>query len=342
MQIAYISNRPDIALGTLDFVEALMPWISHGVIVCPRSQLVHLERPRRRLTITLLPEEELLDDLHARFEQTRDHQVKNWLLRSSLARHRAIDDEFLMSDDDSRPLRPITEAFFREDRRHHRFHTYDLAAWQAQATDYDAGQHQTRALLEERGYPTLSYSAHMPQIIDKALYAEVVDAFEDATRQGLAIDEWSLYFNVAPRLRPHRFQEPRLYETLCWPALPTDWDIGDHPDRLSFENYTPTLYTPGGLFEDIPRGHDPDSQHEHSDEKVKRRQAVQRVYDSLIASGLRRAARLLQRLASSGRPRRLLPEPARRLLRDAELHGDDPAWSFPSFMTRYRCRYGNP
>ena len=348
MQIVIISNRPDVARGTLGYVAALMPFISEAVIVCPACQVGSFQGPGQPLPVSVLAEEEVLGDLHPHFVRSTDHQRKNWLLRSALPGLGGVAAEFLMADDDHRPLRRIAPEMFSESGRHRPFHTYDLARWTARETAFDAGQHRTRRLLAERGYPTLSYSAHMPQIIDKALLAAVVREFAAATEGGVAIDEWSAYFNVARVRRPERFLPPRLFETLCWPALPTDWDAGVRPTRFSFENFHPPLYASGGLFADIPQEFEPTAWQARAEAKIARRQALQRVYDSAAARLLRRAAWLLHKVARRGAARldrmpalrgalrRLAPRGLRSWLRALARHGDDPAWSFPSFLARRR------
>ncbi|MEM7586296.1 MAG: hypothetical protein AAF560_23085 [Acidobacteriota bacterium] len=348
MQLVTISNRPALALETLEFIAAWMPFVSEVIYVCPGPLIdafaTHATQPR----VIAVAEEELLGDQLAQFRSSSDHQIKNWLLRTSLLRLERLSDTFLMADDDSRPLAEIPiEAFF-EDGCFHAYSAYDLGQWQARATDYDLGQHQTRELLARHGYSTRSYSAHMPQILDKALLAEVVATLEEETRAGLAIDEWSAYFNIARGLHPDRFHPPKLYQTLCWPALPTDWDVGVRATAFSFENTYPPLYGRGGLFEGIPQSFDATRQAEHSAEKIRRRMAVQDVYDSRAARLLRRGAWGLQRAIRAGQgrlsePQRrwlagLTPRPLRRFLERAAQRGDDPAWSYPSFLTRYRCR----
>ncbi len=349
MQIVYISNRPEIASDTVDGVEALMPFIDEAVIVCPADQRQRFQRGGGRLTVSVIAEDELLGDLRSSFFQSADHQIKNWLLRASLPNLADLGDEYLMSDDDSRPLMEIPRELFVEAGCHHAFFTHDLERWQARETDYDAGQHQTHEVLSKRGYPTLSYSAHMPQIIDKTLYAEVVSELDDEISRGLALDEWSVYFNVARSRHPDSFHPPRPFETLCWPALPTDWETGARPAGFRFENFYSPLYGPGALFDGIPPGFDSAAHAEHAAEKIRRRTAVQKVYDSQVARLLRRSAWLLHRCARGAQSQlgesttlktvaRLTPGKIRRFLQDAAHHGDDPAWSFPSWMSRYACR----
>lgn len=343
MQIAYISNRPEVARDSLRAVAALMPFVESAVVVCPAAQAERFRRPAGRLALTAVAEEELLGELRSGFARSHDHQAKNWLLRASLPRLAALGEVYLMADDDSRPLREIPRTTFVEDGRYHAFFTHDLARWRARETDYDAGQHVTREVLAGRGYPTLCYSAHMPQVVDKALYAGVVRELDEEISRGLPLDEWSVYFNVARSRHPERFHPPRPYETLCWPALPTDWETGARPAAASFENFDPTLYGPGGLFEGIPPGFDPAAHPRHAAEKIRRREAVQRVYDSLPARLLRRGAWLLHRAAVGAGERGWRGAgPIRRGLLAAERRGHDPAWSFPGFLTRYSCRRTPP
>lgn len=330
-----------------------MPFIDEAIFVCPRHQAEAFEHDGKRLKVQVTPEETLLGDQLERFRTSPDHQVKNWLLRSSLPNLESLGDRFLMADDDNRPLVEIPVEMFEDKGRYHAYTTYDLTQWAAQGTDYDRGQHQTRRLLVNRGFPTRSYSAHMPQIIDKLLLAEVAAELAEESAAGCAIDEWSAYFNIAQTLYPDRFHPPTTYQTLCWPALPTDWDVGVRPRQFCFENTYPPLYGQGALFEGLPLAFDTQFQAKHTAEKIRRRKAVQSVYDSLVARMLRSAAWALHRGVSAGTRQlaaapswirslqRLIPAPVQRFLRQAARHGDDPAWSFPHFMTRVSCRRAN-
>ncbi len=273
--------------------------------------------------------------------------MKNWLLRSSLPELPERGDDFSLSDDDYRPLFEVPLETFVEGGRSHAYFNHELTAWRANETDYDRGQRRTAEALARRGFPTLSYSSHMPQMIHTRVLTEVAREFAEETERGEEIEEWSLYFNAERALHPALYHSPRPFRTLCWPALPTDWQLAVRPEGPLFENFYPELYAPGGLFEGIPERFDAAEYHRHSEEKIRRRADVQRVYDSATAALLRRSAwalrRLLlacdQRLTGAPAMRRAMrwcaPGPVRRFVRDAMRHGDDPAWSFPWSKTQY-------
>lgn len=352
MQIVYISNRPETAVETLGHVAGLMPFVTQAVVVCPAALIDRFRAPAPP-EVVVLDEAIVLGERRARFEATSDHQARNWLLRASLARSGEIREEFIMSDDDSRPLVEIPLDRYKESGRYHSYYFYDLAKWRPRATDYDVGQHRTRALLAGEGLPTLSYSSHMPQILSKRILAEVVSWFEEKSGGELwPVDEWSLYFNYAQRRYPALFHPPRPFRTLCWPALPTDWEYDVRPPAFELENFYPHLYQEGGIFAGIPRRFDAREQPSRTRMKIERRQELQRIYDSPAAMARRKAAWLARRalircravLERHGGWRRgldrIVPAACRRLARDLLLHGDDPSWSFPHPRRRWRRRSG--
>lgn len=340
MQIVYISNRPEISVETLEHVAGWMPFISSAICVCP-APLAAAFRCDGRLRVTVIAEDRLLGERLPCFRETTDHQAKNWLLRAALAHAPEIDSEFIMSDDDSRPLSEIPPEFFKESGKYHSYYFYHLANWRPHASDYDRGQHRTRQLLAREGLSTLSYSSHMPQIINRRILGEVGEWFERRSEPGTAVDEWTLYFNYAQRAYPELFHPPRPFTTLCWPALPTDWEYDVRPPAFMFENFYARLYEPDEIFGDLPTGFSPREQGSITRLKIERRCDLQRIYDSWPARLRRQAAWVAHRILVRGRdateraPRwqrrlaRLLPAVLRRLARELVGHGDDPAWSFP-------------
>ncbi|MCP4659880.1 MAG: hypothetical protein GY856_31135 [bacterium] len=340
MQIVYISNRPEISAETLEHVAGWMPLITSAIFVCPAPLAAKFQFDCR-LQVTVIAEDRLLGERLPRFRRTTDHQAKNWLLRASLAHAAEIDPEFIMSDDDSRPLSEIPPEFFKESGKYHSYYFYHLASWRPRASDYDRGQHSTRRLLAREGLPTLSYSSHMPQIINRRILGEVGEWLDQRPAPGTAVDEWSLYFNYAQREYPELFHPPRPFTTLCWPALPTDWEYDVRPPAFQFENFYPGLYEPDEIFGDLASGFSPREQGSTTRLKIERRRELQRIYDSRPARLRRKAAWLAHRAlvrcrdAADRAPRLnrwltlLLPAALRRLAREVVLHGDDPAWSFP-------------
>jgi hypothetical protein len=279
MQIVYISNRSDIARETLVHVENLMPFITEAVFVCPGSQVRDFHF-RSVLPVRVIDEASVLGKDSRRFQAAGDHQFKNCLLRFSLARVREIDDEFIMSDDDNRPLVEIPLSFYKSANRYFGYYYYDLKKWSARETDYDRGQHETRRILEGKGYDTLSYSSHMPQIINKDLLAEAAGVFQGSLDRGAPLDEWSAYFNYGQGVCSERFHSPEPFKTLCWPLFPSDWDYNVRPGELCFENFYPMLYENNLIFSDFPTQFDRTSYTEIANEKIRRRTALQSDFEA--------------------------------------------------------------
>lgn len=279
MQIVYISNRPDIAQQTLKFVENLMPFITEAVFVCPGNQVRDF-RFKSRISVRVIDEAKALGKDLKRFQKAEDHQFRNCLIRFSLAAAADIDDEFIMSDDDNRPLVGIPLSFFTSYKRYFGYYYYDLKKWRARETDYDRGQQETCRILENKGYETLSYSSHMPQMINKGILAEAAEVFKDSLDRGAPLDEWSAYFNYGQKVHSEKFHPPVPFKTLCWPPFPSDWEYDVRPDEFYFENFYPMLYENSLIFSDLPTWFEGASYAEIVKEKIKRRTALQNDFEA--------------------------------------------------------------
>lgn len=279
MQIVYISNRPNIAQQTLKFVENLMPFITEAVFVCPGSQIKDFHF-KSRIPVRVIDESSILGKDFRRFQTAKDHQFRNCLLRFSLAFVPDIADEFVMSDDDNRPMVKIPISFYKSEDRYTGYYYYNLKRWPVRETDYDRGQHETGRILEGKGFETLSYSSHMPQIIRKELLAETAEVFQDSLEQGAPLDEWSAYFNYGQSVYPERFHPPEPFKTLCWPPFPSDWAYDVRPDEFCFENFYPTFYEDNLLFSGLSTRFDESSWTEIAKEKIRRRTALQNDYEA--------------------------------------------------------------
>jgi len=278
-QIVYISNRKDIARETLQYVENLMPFITEAVFVCPGDQIKDFQF-KSRIPVQVIDEASVLGKDFRRFQTAKDHQFRNCLLRFSLAFVPDIADEFVMSDDDNRPMVKIPISFYKSEERYAGYYYYDLRNWHARETDYDRGQHETFRILMSKGYDTLSYSSHMPQMIHKGLLAEASGVFQDSLDQGAPLDEWSAYFNYGQSVYPERFHPPEPFKTLCWPPFPSDWAYDVRPDEFCFENFYPMLYENNLLFSGLSTRFDETSWAEIAKEKIRRRTALQNDYEA--------------------------------------------------------------
>ena len=187
-----------------------------------------------------------------------------------------------MGDDDGRPLVDVAPEVFVRDGRHRRYSFGSLDDWEPRATSFDACLQATRQVLALHGLPRLAYAAHQPQVVDKALLAEVVDLFAPAAVRH-PLDEWATYFNAAPALHPERFEDPEPYVTLGWPEDTSTWQPLRDPGALLFENCCLEHYAPGQVFEGI----DPDDvSYDAAVDKVVR----WRHYELAVQAGERAAA----------------------------------------------------
>jgi hypothetical protein len=271
MQLVTITTRPDVLAESWAHLSHFMPWADHAVVVAPASVAGSVDQSGDVVVIT---DEELVGPIGAGLASL-DHMSRNFTLRGALAHHPAIEDEFLMADDDHRPLKPVAETFFRDGDRHRCFYFYDLNEWPGTSTPFDEGQHHAAELLGYLGYGHLAFGSHMPQLIRKELIAEAwARAAELTDRRDLC--EWSLYANVGRALHPELFCDPQPFTTLCWPQYPGEWPWWVRPSEFVFENHHPELYGPGHLFEGLPTALDPDRVERDNVEKIFRWSALGR------------------------------------------------------------------
>lgn len=251
-QIAYLSNRPEILAETLGYVRHFMPWVRQAVVLCPTATVEPL---RRAIGDADTPEIVVVDEgaLLTAAEKAalpKTHQARNAFLRSAFVARGPLDEVFLQSDDDYRPLKPVTPDVYVEDGKLVSYAFYDLALWRRNESAYDAGQRASYLVLSYLGAQHLCYASHMPQPQDRALFLEAFAAAAKLT-DSLELCEWSLPLNYGRLVAPDRFAEPRTFRTMCWPQYPHEWPYWKRPEQLTFENFYPELYAPGALFEGI-------------------------------------------------------------------------------------------
>ncbi len=271
MQVVYISNRPSTFAETLEFVSLLMPFIESAVVCVPDKLESNFNSISSSIPIITIPESNILNSSDVKKLPSLDHQTRNYLLRSQLVKSELIAARFIMSDDDSRPMKMIKPETFQEDGRFRRYFFYDLAKWEHNQTEFDAGQIATCAVLKHEGLDHLSYASHMPQIIDKELFLESTTFFKKY-QNSHPLCEWSTYFNYASQKQPKKFYEAEPYLTLCWPEHPLAWKQFVTQRAILFENHTPSLYSRSGVF----------SNHTSSklaDQEALELQSVQKVVD---------------------------------------------------------------
>ena len=246
MQLVYLSNRPEVLRDTLDTVRRFMPFVDDIVAVIPQRDKDVFGSIGQEHGVSFLFDESLTQQDLGKL----DHQTRDYLLRTSLSGIGDIAEEFIMSDDDYRPLEVLDSSFFKEEDRYHSYFCYDLKEWTHGSNAFDVGQQDTYQLLKYLKFPLLSYASHMPQIINKRILLESQQTFAPFIER-LALCEWSTYFNFAHMSYPDVFHSPRPYKTLCWPDCVTCWPRMVDPDEYVFENYSPHLYQAGGPFQQV-------------------------------------------------------------------------------------------
>jgi hypothetical protein len=306
-QIAYLSNRPEVLAETLGHVRHFMPWLRQAVVLSPASSHEALRRAVGDADgpeLVLVDEDELLTAAERR-SLASDHSVRNTFLRGVLLSRGPLDDVFLQSDDDYRPLKPVDPALFVEDGKLISYAFYDLALWRRDSSPFDRVQQASYVLLSYLGAGHLCYASHMPQVLDKELCLEAFSVADRLTG-GTDFCEWSFPLNYARLMAPERFAEPRTFRTMCWPRFPHEWPYWQRPADLTFENFYPELYAPGALFGGISTALDAAAPERQALEKIARWHAFD------IAAGQLRFPKGITNPWQTTRGRRLFFGTARR------------------------------
>ncbi|MCU1588169.1 MAG: hypothetical protein JWN31_1662, partial [Frankiales bacterium] len=249
-QLVYLSNRPAVLAETLGYVRHFMPWVREAVVLTPAASLPELRSATAAvegIDVVLVDETTVLSAAEQSSLSALHHGDRNTLLRRALLSRGPVDDVFLQSDDDYRPLKPIEADVFASDGRIVPYACHDLALYWRNESPFDRVQHVSYLVLSYLGAEHLCFASHMPQAIDKALALEAFAVAEKLTG-GTEFDEWSLPINYGRLLAPERYAEPRTFRTMCWPQYPHEWPYWRRPEDLSFENFYPELYAKGRLF----------------------------------------------------------------------------------------------
>lgn len=246
-QLVILSARKHNIRKILPCVIGKMPFIKKILFCCPEEIIEDdIQRAENGIAVEIISDKNLLNGR----DLPTDHGTRNFLLRCLLMRRPETDDVFIMSDDDYYPLYEISEDFFIRNGKYNCYYCGDLCEWSGTCvpTSYANYIFRTRDFCIENGFPTLQYSSHMPQVIDKRIYCEMLDEFLGLENQGL--DEWSSYFNYAIFHHPELFCNNR-YETLGWPSYPGAFRTAVIPEKYSFENYYDYLYYPGEIYDEL-------------------------------------------------------------------------------------------
>lgn len=238
-QMVMLSARAEDFLRTLPFIENLMPFIREVVLCCPDAMEARVrEAYGGNLRIRYLTDSVLLEG--ARLPE--DHAARNIFLRTRAIAHAIIDQVFIMSDDDYRPLQKIAKEIFYADGKFKAYYVGDLRDWrgtQGKATSFDISMWKCRDFLLESGYSTYMFDSHMPQIIHKGLFLEMLERYPRIA--GGAASEWSGYFNYLVSEYPG-LVEVRPYVTMSWPGFLEDWNVRVKRPEYLFENFYDVVY----------------------------------------------------------------------------------------------------
>lgn len=244
-QMVVLTARNEDLIETLPYIEKFMPFIKELVLCTPPWNVEEFKKLYHgRLKVKFLTDDVILNGR----KLPKDHSTRNFFLRCLMMENDETDDVFIMSDDDYRPLVPVDKNIFINNGKYIGYYCYDIKQWQGRYgsyTSYDICHFKTRKFLEKNNYPTLQYSSHQPQIIDKRIYREILQKYKGIESKGY--DEWSIYFNIASTLYPDKFKIEK-YITLGWPGTLPSWDLYTIPQPFIFENFYANLYTPRAIF----------------------------------------------------------------------------------------------
>ena len=244
-QMVVLSARVKNMHDTMKYIDAFMPFIEEVVICCPDDVAKDMrEGYHGRLDVKILTD----DDVLAGRALPEDHATRNPFLRCLAMRNDVIDDVFIMSDDDYRPLETIDKSVFVDDCGYKGYYFYFIDEWLGSCgeyTSFDVAERKTADFLRQHGLPLRQYASHMPQIIDKDVYIEMIDKFPGIETMGLG--EWDVYFNYLQAMYPQIF-EARETVSMCWPGAGTDWRVTIKPKKYLFENFYAELYRKGRIF----------------------------------------------------------------------------------------------
>jgi Glycosyltransferase len=245
-QMVMLSSRAENFMQTLLFIENFMTYIEEIVLCCPDGMKYEVEKAyNRKLRIRFLTDMEAL----AGTPLPEDHTRRNFYLRCMAMQSELLDDTFIMSDDDYRPMFPMGKEVFYHNGKYIGYYFYMLGDWKGTGgnpTSFDSSMFRTYEFLKDGKYPCYQFSAHMPQIINRNVYLEMLNRYPEIRTEGL--DEWSTYFNYMLKNYPEDI-EIQPYMTLMWPGNSSDWQMLIRPEKYMFENYYSEHYEKGGIFE---------------------------------------------------------------------------------------------
>ena len=248
-QLVLLTARFEDAQSLLPYIDKYVPFIEKVLLLCPDSLASRRdELDGGRLKLEFLSDSEIL----AGNPLPDDHAKRNLYLRCRAMKSPLVDDVFIMSDDDYRPMTTIRREVFVDENTYKGYYSYDLREWHGSAgefSSFDKGELAAVGFLQANDYPTRQYASHMPQIYEKAIFLDML-----ADHPGIELGgylDWYIYFNYLQAKHPDLL-EVKPYVAMCWPGAPTDWPPYVKPPEYLFENHYSILYEEGKIFGDIP------------------------------------------------------------------------------------------
>ena len=284
-QLVLLTARFEDAQTLLPYIDRFMPFIENVLLLCPDELAARKDDFNcGRLKLSFLCDSQIL----AGNPLPEDHAKRNFFLRCLAMKSNLLDDVFIMSDDDYRPMTTIQRDVFVDESSYKGYYSYDLRDWLGSTSgfsSFDKAVFGEREFLRENGYPTKQYACHMPQIIEKAIFLEMLAAHPGIELKGYL--DWDVYFNFLQARYPSLL-EVRPHVALCWPGSATDWPVRVKQPQYLYENHYAHLYGEKGIFAGIPDSLDGDYE-EHCRQKIARYDAKivqfmgwQRQYDDYV------------------------------------------------------------
>lgn len=232
-QAVYISNRPENLAASILSLDKL-PFIEEVVVLTSDARAAEMRALQEKSNIPMVVVMESEIGLSVLPD---DHQERNTTLRRVLYKSDYVHSYFLAFDDDCHAIKSIGSEEFLSNGRQSAYSFFENGnQWLGsfpQPTSFDIGIWRTSAYLERAGYRCHLYNSHQPQLIDKELAVRILNRTE-----GLGLDEWSVYFNIAMHLYPQSFNRQN-YVTAGWPADFEAWLPDLSPQKLIFYNDPP-------------------------------------------------------------------------------------------------------
>ena len=232
-QIVIRSERIEILIETISFIEHFLPFISEIVIYSSKENGKKImQQYLGKLKIILLTGEEnifsknISGDYYENFSFLSDDR---------------IDNEFILSEEVYRPLIPLVEEYYIQNGKYRAYYCGDFFAGELLSNNSFLNDRQTKTtlFLKKNNYPSLNYDSHMPQVINKSWFLDMIRENQEIMEDGLC--EWSTYFNYSVHNHPNAFSV-LTYQTLNWEFGPNDIESFVRPQKYYFENFCEELY----------------------------------------------------------------------------------------------------